>query len=70
MSAPILSFQTAQARRPGIGNLRLRLKPAYRSGGSVQGAWWPRTDQLHTELPLLLAALWPRVGAVDKVHLR
>ena len=67
MSAPILSFQTAQARRSGIGNLRLRLKPAHRSCGSVQGAWWPRTNQLHTELPLLLAALWPRVGAVDKV---
>jgi hypothetical protein len=33
----------------------------------VQGAWWPRTDQLHTELPLLLAALWPKVGAVDTV---
>jgi len=67
MSAPVLSFQTAQAHRSGIGNLRLRLKPAYRSGGSVQGAWWPRTDQLHTELPLLLTALWPRVGDVDKV---
>lgn len=67
MSAPILSFQTAQARRSGIGNLRLRLKPARRSCGSVQGAWWPRTSQLHTELPLLLAALWPRVGAVGKV---
>ena len=67
MSAQVLSFQTTQARRSGIGNLRLRLKPAYRSGGSVQGAWWPRTDQLHTELPLLLVALWPRVGAVDKV---
>ena len=57
MSAPILSFQTAHARRSGIGSLRLRLKPAHRSCGSVQGAWWPRTDQLHTELPLLLAAL-------------
>lgn len=67
MSAPILSFQTAQARRSGIGDLRLRLKPAHRSCGSVQGAWWPRTNQLHTELPLLLAALSPRVGAVDKV---
>jgi hypothetical protein len=33
----------------------------------VQGAWWPRTNQLHTELPLLLAALLPRVGAVDKI---
>jgi hypothetical protein len=67
MSAPILSFQTAHARRSGIGSLRLRLKPAHRIGGSVQGAWWPRTDQLHTQLPLLLAALSPRVGSVDRV---
>ena len=67
MSAPILSFGTAQARRSAIGYLRLRLKPAHRSCGFVQGAWWPRTDQLHTELPPLLAALAPRVGSVDRV---
>ena len=64
MSAPILSFKTAQTRRSGI---RLRLKPAHQACGSVHGAWWPRTDQLHTELPLLLAALSPRVGCVDRV---
>ena len=62
LSAPILSFGTAQARRSAIGYLRLRLKPAHRSCGFVQGAWWPRTDQLFTELPPLLAALAPRVG--------
>ena len=67
MSAPILSFQTAHERRPGTGDLRLRLKPAHRSCGSVQGAWWPRTNQLHTELAPLLAALWPRVGSVDRI---
>ena len=67
MSAPTLSFGTAQARRSGIGDLRLRLKPADRSCGHVQGAWWPRSDQLHTELPPLLAALAPRVGSVDRV---
>jgi Family of unknown function (DUF5994) len=67
MSAPILSFQTTHARRPAIGNLRLRLKPAHRTCGSVQGAWWPRTDQLFIELPPLLAALAPRVGSVDRV---
>ena len=33
----------------------------------MQGAWWPRTDQLFTELPLLLAVLSPRVGSVDRV---
>jgi hypothetical protein len=67
MSAPTLSFGTAQARRSGIGYLRLRLKPADRSGGLVQGAWWPRSDQLFIELPPLLAALAPRVGSVDRV---
>jgi hypothetical protein len=45
----------------------LRLKPAHRICGSVQGAWWPRTDQLHTQLPLLLAALSPRIGTVNRV---
>ena len=67
MSAPTLSFATAQARRPGIGYLRLRLKRADRSGGLVQGAWWPRSDQLFKELPSLLAALAPRAGSVDRV---
>ena len=67
MSAPILSFQAAHARRSAIDSLRLRLKPAHRTCGSVQGAWWPRTDHLHTELPLLLAALAPRMGSVDRV---
>ena len=67
MSTPTLSFGTAQARRSGIGYLRLRLKPADRSCGLVQGAWWPRTDQLFIELPPLLAALAPRVGSVDRV---
>jgi hypothetical protein len=66
MSAPTLSFGTAQARRSGIGYLRLRLKPADRSAGLVQGAWWPRSDQLFKELPSLLAALAPRVSSVDR----
>jgi hypothetical protein len=67
VSAPTLSFGTAHARRSGTGYLRLRLKPADRSGGLVQGGWWPRSDQLFKELPFLLAALAPRVGPVDRV---
>lgn len=43
------------------------MKPTDRSCGPVQGAWWPRTNQLHTQLPLLLAALAPRLGSVDRV---
>jgi Family of unknown function (DUF5994) len=67
MSAPTLSFPAAHAHRSRVGNLRLRLKPAHRPREFVQGAWWPRTSQLLTELPLLLAALSPHVGSVDRV---
>lgn len=67
MSESVLSFGTAQARRSANGHLRLGMKPAHRNGGPVQGAWWPRADQLFVELPDLLAALEPRVGPVDRV---
>lgn len=57
----------ASPRRPAIGNLRLQLKPAHRSCGFVQGAWWPRSNELTSELPSLLAALSLRVGSIDSV---
>jgi len=43
------------------------LKPADQRFGSLQGAWWPRSTQLTAELPLLLAALWSRLGRFDRV---
>ena len=57
----------ASVRRPAIGTLRIRLKPAHRSCGFVQGAWWPRSTELTSELPSLLAALSLRVGSIDSV---
>jgi hypothetical protein len=45
----------------------MRLKPAHRSCGFVQGAWWPRSTELAGELPSLLAALSLRVGSIDGV---
>ena len=57
----------ASARRPAIGTLRMRLKPAHRSCGFVQGAWWPRSTELTSELPSLLAGLSVRVGSIDSV---
>src|SRR4051794_20288810 len=42
----------APARRPAIGTLRLRLKPAHRACGFVQGAWWPRSTELVSEILL------------------
>jgi hypothetical protein len=67
MSTITENIAVASARRPAIASLRMRLKPAHRSCGFVQGAWWPRSTELASELPPLLAALSPRVGSIDSV---
>ncbi|MFG1930833.1 DUF5994 family protein [Mycobacterium sp. NPDC048908] len=46
---------------------RLRLKPKARMTGHVDGAWWPRCDDLTSELPDLLAVLSVRLGSVERV---
>jgi Family of unknown function (DUF5994) len=46
---------------------RLRLKPKAPTNGHVDGAWWPRDDDLEKELPDLLAVLSVRLGAIDRV---
>ena len=46
---------------------RLRLKPKAPTTGYVDGAWWPRSDDLPTELPDLLAVLSVRLGPIDRV---
>lgn len=67
MSSPTPRVQASPVRTSAVPSLRLRLKPRDQRFGSVQGAWWPRSTQLTTELPLLLAALWSRLGRVDRV---
>ena len=46
---------------------RLRLKPKAPPTGHVDGAWWPRSDDLPNELPDLLAVLSVRLGAITRV---
>jgi len=46
---------------------RLRLKASASAGGHLDGAWWPRSSDLGTELPDLLAALAVRIGHIDRV---
>jgi len=46
---------------------RLRLKPKAPQSGYVDGAWWPHSDDLTTELPDLLAVLSVRLGRIDRV---
>jgi Family of unknown function (DUF5994) len=53
---------TLGARTP-----RFRLKPTAHGSGYVDGAWWPRSDDLMTELPDLIAVLSVRQGAISRV---
>ncbi|WP_029105458.1 DUF5994 family protein [Mycobacterium sp. 360MFTsu5.1] len=46
---------------------RLRLKPKAPHSGYVDGAWWPHSSNLSTELPDLLAVLSVRLGRIDRV---
>jgi hypothetical protein len=46
---------------------RLRLKPKAPTTGYVDGAWWPRSDDLSRELPDLLAVLSVRLGVIAEV---
>jgi len=53
---------------PGVRTPRFRLKSkAQRGVGCVDGAWWPRSDYLMTELPDLLGVLSLRLRAINRV---
>lgn len=54
---------TPPQRRP-----RLRLKPKAPRTGHVDGAWWPWSGTLTTELPDLLSVLSVRVGSIQRVR--
>ena len=46
---------------------RLRLKPKATHSGRLDGAWWPHSGNLSSELPDLLAVLSVRLGQIDRV---
>ncbi|NKY49854.1 MULTISPECIES: DUF5994 family protein [Nocardia] len=46
---------------------RLSLKPKNRHSDYIDGAWWPESADLATELPDLLAVLTIRLGPVDRI---
>ncbi|UMP07127.1 DUF5994 family protein [Amycolatopsis sp. EV170708-02-1] len=46
---------------------RLRLKPTAPATGHVDGAWWPASRDLATELPFLLVVLAVQLERVERV---
>ena len=61
------SLHPAVPRRLPLDTPRLRLRPRADVSGYVDGAWWPRTQDLAAELPGLFTALRPRLGPVWRV---
>src|SRR6266545_1070437 len=69
-SGPHLRLATPPAImviEPPRQTLRLKLKPKAPTTWDVDGAWWPRSWDLFTELPALLAVLAIRLGRVQQV---
>ena len=61
--AEVLSETTVQP----TGDLRLDMKPVGSTTGFVDGAWWPYSTELATEIPALLAAITGRLGSIERV---
>lgn len=59
--------EVGRSAAPPVRTPRLRLKAKAPQTGYVDGAWWPRSDALVSELPDLLAVLSVRLGPIDRV---
>ncbi|MFI7166799.1 DUF5994 family protein [Rhodococcus erythropolis] len=70
-----MTHETTAETRAGVEAQqipRLRLKPDHLSGtavpiGSVDGAWWPHSADLASQLPELLTVLITHLGPIDRV---
>ncbi|MEU9026297.1 DUF5994 family protein [Streptomyces sp. NPDC048383] len=49
------------------GTALLRLETTRSREGLLDGAWWPRTRNIETELPALIGALIEHLGAITRV---
>jgi hypothetical protein len=50
-----------------VGSLRLELKPATGPPGIFDGAWWPRSRDLSSEVPSLVTGLAARSGRITRI---
>ncbi|KOU63942.1 hypothetical protein ADK57_20415 [Streptomyces sp. MMG1533] len=67
-SAPrLLPNGIHESVRPGTA--LLRLETTHERGGVLDGAWWPRSRNVATELPGLIRALAERLGPITRVGL-
>ncbi|MCT4352178.1 DUF5994 family protein [Streptomyces sp. Je 1-79] len=63
----LLPDEIHRAVKPGTALLRLQTTPARE--GVLDGAWWPRSRNIATELPALIQALTTHLGPITRVGL-
>lgn len=66
-AAGFLADGVHESVRPGTA--LLRLSTTHDRQGILDGAWWPRSRHLATELPGLISALTERLGPVTRIGL-
>jgi hypothetical protein len=64
---PLVTRTDTVVTEPARQALRLKLKPKAPATGFVDGAWWPRSLDLATELPPLAEVLAVRLGRIERV---
>ncbi|TPQ20742.1 DUF5994 family protein [Streptomyces sporangiiformans] len=67
MTAPMLDKPVVDDRTSSSLPLRLMLAPTDTAPPLIDGAWWPRSRDLTTELPALTAVLDPLWGRITRV---
>jgi hypothetical protein len=63
-AAPVMTYPTGNLHQANP----MRLSVAHELGRDIDGAWWPRTQRIHYELPPLVAVLKPMLGDVSSVR--
>ncbi|MFG2641155.1 DUF5994 family protein [Streptomyces sp. NPDC048370] len=63
----LLPDEIHRAVKPGTAVLRLRT--THSREGVLDGAWWPRSRDVATELPALIQALTAHLGPITRVGL-
>ncbi|GGV91427.1 hypothetical protein GCM10015535_49700 [Streptomyces gelaticus] len=63
----LLPDEIHRAVKPGTA--MLRLQTTHSREGVLDGAWWPRSRDIATELPALIRALTAHLGPVTRVGL-
>ncbi|MGA4840507.1 DUF5994 family protein [Streptomyces sp. G45] len=66
---PAMLLADTQAHQAAPGTAVLRMETTPRRDGTFDGAWWPRSRDLETQLPGLIRALTERLGPLARIGL-